>query len=63
MDNMVFKNLGEAKAKKLYDELIKQGMSEDDAFTEVYAVECGLDDWTSLDECINTIATNEMETA
>lgn len=40
----VFVNLGEEKAIELYDDLIAQGYSEDDAFTEVYAIECNLDE-------------------
>lgn len=40
----VFENLGEEKAKKMYDDLMKQGLSEDDAFNEVYSAECCLDE-------------------
>lgn len=40
----VFENLGEDKAKQMYDNLIAQGMSEDEAWTEVYSAECLLDD-------------------
>ena len=40
----VFANLGEEKAKELYDEFIAQGMSEDDAWIEVYSIECNMDD-------------------
>ena len=40
---MVFKNLGEESAKKIYDELISKGYSEDDAFAEVYSKECNMD--------------------
>ena len=39
----VFENLGEAKAKEMVDELIAKGYSEDDAFTEVYSIECNMD--------------------
>lgn len=39
----VFRNLGEAKAQKLYDEFKAKGMSDDDAFNEVYSIECNLD--------------------
>ena len=39
----VFENLGEEKAKEMYDKLIAQGYSEDDAFTEVYSIECNMD--------------------
>lgn len=40
----VFKNLGEEKAKKLYEKFIAEGMSEDDAFNEVYCIECNMDE-------------------
>lgn len=39
----VFTNLGLAKALKLYNKFIAQGMNEDDAFSEVYAIECNMD--------------------
>lgn len=41
---MVFENLGEKKAKKMYNALIAQGKSEDDAWCEVYSAECLLDE-------------------
>ena len=40
----VFRNLGEEKAKELYDKFIAEGMSEDDAFNEVYSIECNMDE-------------------
>lgn len=40
----VFENLGEEKAKELYDKCIAKGMSEDDAFGEVYSIECNMDE-------------------
>lgn len=40
----VFNNLSEEKAKAMYDDLIAQGFTEDDAFTEVYSVECNADE-------------------
>ncbi len=40
----VFENLGEERAGELYDKFIAQGMSEDDAFNEVYAIECSMDE-------------------
>lgn len=43
MNNDVFKNLGEEKAMELYNKFIAQGMNEDDAFTEVYSIECNID--------------------
>lgn len=44
MNNDVFKNLGEEKAMELYNKFIAHGMNEDDAFTEVYSIECNMDD-------------------
>ena len=40
----VFENLGEEKAKEMIDELISKGYSEDEAFTEVYSIECNMDE-------------------
>lgn len=40
----VFENLGEERAKEMVDELITKGYSEDEAFNEVYSVECSKDD-------------------
>lgn len=39
----VFVNLSEEKARAMIDDLIAKGYSEDDAFTEVYSVECNMD--------------------
>ena len=39
----VFENLGEERAKEMIDELIAKGYSEDDAFAEIYAIECNMD--------------------
>lgn len=39
----VFVNLSEEKAKEMVDDLISKGYSEDDAFTEVYSIECNMD--------------------
>lgn len=41
---MVFKNLGEEKAKELFDKFIAEGMSKDDAFNEIYSIECSMDE-------------------
>ena len=41
---MVFENLGEEKARELYNKFITEGMSEDDAFNEVYSIECNMDE-------------------
>lgn len=40
---MVFENLGEAKANELYNKFIAKGMSKDEAFDEVYSIECSMD--------------------
>lgn len=40
----VFENITDEKAKTMYDNLIEQGYSDDEAFTEVYSVECNMDD-------------------
>ena len=40
----VFENLGEDKAREMVDELIAKGYSEDDAFGEVYSIECNMDE-------------------
>lgn len=40
----VFENLGEEKAMELYNEFLAKGMSEDEAFGEVYSIECNMDE-------------------
>ena len=45
----VFENLGEEKAKELYDEFIANGMSEDEAFSEVYSIECNMDEGSEFE--------------
>ena len=40
----VFENIGEERAKELYNKFIADGMSEDEAFDEVYAIECNMDE-------------------
>lgn len=40
----VFENLGEKKAKAMMKELIAKGYSEEDAYNEVYSIECNLDE-------------------
>lgn len=41
---MVFKNLGEDVAKEIFDKFVSTGMNEEDAWNEVYSIECKLDD-------------------
>ena len=40
----VFENLGTKKAEELFNELKAKGMSDDDAFGEVYSIECNMDE-------------------
>lgn len=40
----VFKNLGEDKAEKMVNELIASGYPQDEAFTEIYSIECNMDE-------------------
>lgn len=40
----IFENLGEEKAKEMIDELVAKGYSEDEAFTEIYSIECNMDE-------------------
>lgn len=40
----VFENLGKNKAKEMVDELIAKGYSKDDAFSEVYSIECNMNE-------------------
>lgn len=42
---MIWKNLGEEEAKKRIESLMKtKGYTEEEAFTEIYSIECNLDD-------------------
>ena len=40
----VFENLGEEKAEKMMKDLIAKGYSKDEAFDEVYSIECNMDE-------------------
>ena len=40
----VFENLGTKKAVELFEQFKAKGMSDDDAFTEVYSIECNMDE-------------------
>lgn len=45
MRNDVWQNLGEEEAvRRINDLVIAKGYTEEDAFTEVYSMECMLDD-------------------
>lgn len=46
----VFENLGEEKAREMVDELIAKGYSEDEAFSEVYSIECNMDEEDKEDD-------------
>ena len=39
----IFENLGEEKAKELFESFKAKGMSDDDAYNELYSIECSLD--------------------
>lgn len=39
----IFENLGEEKAKELFKHFKAKGMSDDDAYNELYSIECNLD--------------------
>ena len=39
----MWENLGSDKAMELYNQFLAEGMNADDAFIEVYAIECGMD--------------------
>lgn len=55
----VFENLSEEKAKEMIDKLIAEGYSEDDAFTEVYAIECNMDSEENIREMENTMNSDD----
>ena len=45
MRNDVWKNLGEDEARRRINDLVEaKGYTEEQAFTEVYAMECALDE-------------------
>ena len=45
MRNDIWQNLGEEEAiRRINDLVIAKGYTEEEAFTEVYSIECGLDD-------------------
>lgn len=48
----VFRNLGEEKAKELYNGFIAKGMSRDEAFNEVYSIECNIDDDNLMEDLL-----------
>ena len=41
---MIFENLGDEKAMEMINKLITEGYSYDDAFMEVYSIECKMDE-------------------
>ena len=45
MRNDIWKNLGEEEAKiRIEDLVMAKGYTEEEAFTEVYSIECGLNE-------------------
>lgn len=40
----VFENMTEEQAAVKYNDLIAQGYTEDEAFTELYSIECNMDE-------------------
>ena len=46
----IFINLTEEEVFDMYDQLIEEGLSEDDAFTEIYSMECSMDEECEEDE-------------
>ena len=40
---MVFEHLTEDEVERLYEDFLLHGMSEDDAFNEVYSMDCRMD--------------------
>ena len=43
MESEVFQNLGFKKANEIFQQKINEGLSEDDAWIEVYSLECQMD--------------------
>lgn len=44
MRNEVFQHLTDEEVNEYMEKFIAQGMSEDDAFTEVYSIDCNMDE-------------------
>lgn len=44
MRNEVFQHLGEEEVDKYMKQFMDRGMSEEDAFTETYSIDCNMDD-------------------
>lgn len=44
MRNEVFQYLTDEEVNEYMEKFIAQGMSEDDAFTETYSIECNMDE-------------------
>lgn len=40
---MVFEHLSEQEVSDLFEKFKREGLSDEDAFTEVYSVDCDLD--------------------
>lgn len=55
----VFENLSEEKAKEMIDKLIAEGYSEENAYTEVYAIECNMDSEENIREMENNMNSDD----
>ena len=44
MRNEVFQHLTDEEVMKKYNEFIAQGMDEDEAFQQVYSIDCNMDE-------------------
>ena len=44
MRHEVFQHLTDEEVNEYMEKFIAQGMSEDDAFTETYSIECNMDE-------------------
>ena len=44
MTSNTFQNISDEQAEELYDKFRADGLSEDDAFNEVYAIDCNADE-------------------
>lgn len=44
MRNEVFQHLTDEQVSEYMEKFIAQGMSDDDAFTEVYSIDCNMDE-------------------
>lgn len=50
MCNEVFQNLSMEFVEKEYNRMINKGMSADDAFNEIYSMDCNMDEYDEDNE-------------